>query len=176
MLKALPLTSQVAAQWGDSMRGLRYQRARNALLELEKLGEVRLAYILRISRMHLPYVSPSAPRARAARRGAVIPYPDPTPTPTPSQMRHTKNWRPQLLLFCKAGYDGMVTTTVTPTVTPTPTLTRTLTPTSTLPLTGYDGMVRQIHGRYTGDRGRYTGDTEEIYRLRRHGAPARATH
>ena len=23
-------------------------------------------------------------------------------------MRHTKNWRPQLLLFCKAGYDGMV--------------------------------------------------------------------
>ena len=53
---------KVAAQWGDSMRGLRYQRARNALLELEKLGE----------------------------------------------MRHTKNWRPQLLLFCKAGYDGMV--------------------------------------------------------------------
>ena len=29
---------KVAAQWGDSMRGLRYQRARNALLELEKLG------------------------------------------------------------------------------------------------------------------------------------------
>ena len=53
---------KVAAQWGDSMRGLRYQRARNALLELEKLGEVR----------------------------------------------HTKNWRPQVLLFCKAGYDGMV--------------------------------------------------------------------
>ena len=32
---------KVAAQWGDSMRGLRYQRARNALLELEKLGEMR---------------------------------------------------------------------------------------------------------------------------------------
>lgn len=47
---------KVAAQWGDSMRGLRYQRARNALLELEKLGEVR----------------------------------------------HTKNWRPQVLPFCNA--------------------------------------------------------------------------
>ena len=52
---------KVAAQWGDSMRGLRYQKARNALLELEKIGNV-----------------------------------------------HTKNWRPQVLLFCKVGLDGVV--------------------------------------------------------------------
>ncbi len=49
---------KVSAQWGDSLRGLRYHRARQALLELEKIS------------------------------------------------LHTKNWRPQVLLFCKVDMAG----------------------------------------------------------------------
>lgn len=50
---------KVAAHWGDGMRGMRFQRARQALLELEKIDAM-----------------------------------------------HTKNWRPQVLLYAKVDSDG----------------------------------------------------------------------
>mmetsp|Transcript_6967 Transcript_6967/g.11707 ORF Transcript_6967/g.11707 Transcript_6967/m.11707 type:complete len:1007 (-) Transcript_6967:338-3358(-) len=50
---------KVAAHWGDGMRGMRYQRARQALLELEKISSV-----------------------------------------------HTKNWRPQAIIFVKTDAEG----------------------------------------------------------------------
>ena len=88
------------------MRGLRYQRARNALLELEKLGEVRHTKNWRPQVRRLACHPPAAHRCSLHRTQ----WPAPLHTVAGSVACGCSRHHPrlQVLLFCKCGYDGMV--------------------------------------------------------------------